>query len=35
MINPVAKHAQKFNKSVVQRDRKKDYTRKPKHGKFP
>lgn len=30
MNNLVAKHARKYNKSVVMRDRKKDYTRKGK-----
>ena len=30
MNNLVAKHARKFNKAVVMRDRKKDYTRKGK-----
>ncbi len=30
MMNPVAKHARKFNKAAVHRDRKKDYTRKGK-----
>ena len=29
--NLVAKHARKFNKAVVMRDRKKDYTRKGKN----
>lgn len=29
--NYVAKNAHLFNKSVVQRDRKNDYTRKEKH----
>jgi len=29
--NPVAKHANKFNKCAVHRDRKNDYKRKPKH----
>jgi hypothetical protein len=29
--NPVAKNMNKFNKSVVQKDKKSDYTRKPKH----
>lgn len=28
--NYVAKHASKFNKAVVMRDRKKEYKRKPK-----
>lgn len=31
--NPVAKNANEFNKSVVMRDRKNDYKRKPKHKK--
>lgn len=31
--NPVAKHANKFNKAAVHADRKNDYKRKPKHGK--
>lgn len=30
MNNLVAKHARKFNKAVVMRDRKKDYSRKGK-----
>jgi hypothetical protein len=30
MKNPVAKHARTYNKSVVMRDKKKDYTRKGK-----
>ncbi len=30
MNNLVAKHARKYNKAVVMRDRKKDYTRKGK-----
>ena len=30
MNNLVAKHARKYNKAVVHRDRKKDYTRKGK-----
>ena len=29
--NFVAKNANKFNRSVVMRDRKNDYKRKPKH----
>ena len=29
--NPVAKHARKFNKAAVHRDRKNDYSRKTKH----
>jgi hypothetical protein len=29
--NPVAKHARTFNKATVQRDKKNDYKRKPKH----
>lgn len=29
--NFVAKHARTFNRSVVQRDRKNDYSRKEKH----
>lgn len=29
--NPVAKNMNKFNKAVVQKDKKSDYTRKPKH----
>jgi hypothetical protein len=33
MNNPVAKHARKFNKAAPHRDRKNDYTRKPKHKK--
>lgn len=33
MNNPVAKHARKFNKAVVMRDRKNDYRRKAKHPK--
>lgn len=32
-MNPVAKHAHKFNRAVVQRNRKTDYTRKSKHKK--
>lgn len=32
-MNPVAKNAHKFNKSTVQRDKKNDYSRKPKHKK--
>lgn len=31
MNNPVAKHANKFNKCAVHRDRKNDYKRKAKH----
>lgn len=31
--NLVAKHARKFNKAAVHRDRKNDYKRKPKHSK--
>lgn len=31
MNNLVAKHARAFNKATVQRDKKKDYTRKQKH----
>lgn len=31
--NLVAKHAAKFNKSAVHRDRKHDYRRKAKHTK--
>lgn len=30
-MNPVAKFAHKVNKSVVYRDKKKDYVRKAKH----
>ena len=30
-MNIVAKYAKKYNKSVVYRDRKNDYTRKSKH----
>lgn len=33
MNNLVAKYAKQFNKSAVQRDRKNDYRRKPKHKK--
>lgn len=33
MNNLVAKHAMKFNKATVQRDKKKDYKRKDKHKK--
>lgn len=33
MNNLVAKHALKFNKATVQRDKKKDYSRKVKHKK--
>lgn len=29
--NLVAKHARTFNRATVQRDRKKDYQRQPKH----
>ena len=29
--NPVAKHANEFNKSAIMRNRKTDYKRKPKH----
>jgi hypothetical protein len=29
--NLVAKHARSFNRAVVQKDRKNDYQRKPKH----
>lgn len=29
--NPVAKHANKFNRPATHKDRKNDYTRKPKH----
>lgn len=32
-MNPVAKNAHKFNKSVAQRDKKNDYSRKSKHKK--
>lgn len=32
-FNPVAKHARKFNKAAVFRNRKFDYQRKPKHRK--
>lgn len=31
MNNLVAKHARQFNKATVQRDKKNDYQRKPKH----
>ena len=31
MNNLVAKHARKYNKATVQRDKKNDYTRKNKH----
>jgi hypothetical protein len=31
MSNLVAKHARKFNKAAVHRDRKNDYSRKTKH----
>lgn len=31
--NPVAKHANRFNKPATMRDRKNDYMRKPKHKK--
>lgn len=31
--NLVAKHARTFNKAAVHRDRKNDYSRKPKHSK--
>ena len=31
--NLVAKHARKFNKSAVHRDKKNDYSRKEKHSK--
>jgi predicted nucleic acid-binding protein len=31
MRNLVAKHARKYNKAAVHRDRKNDYQRKPKH----
>jgi hypothetical protein len=31
MQNIVAKHANKFNRASVQRDKKKDYSRKLKH----
>lgn len=33
MNNLVAKHAGKYNKSSVQKDRKNTYARKPKHVK--
>ena len=33
MNNLVAKHANRFNKATVQRDRKNDYKRKAKHKK--
>jgi hypothetical protein len=33
MQNLVAKHARKYNKASVQRDRKNDYNRKTKHKK--
>lgn len=34
-MNPVAKHAGKFNKAVTMRDRKNDYRRNEKHkGKY-
>jgi hypothetical protein len=33
MNNPVAKHANKFNKAATHRDRKNDYKRKQKHKK--
>jgi hypothetical protein len=33
MNNPVAKHANKFNKAATHRDRKNDYKRKAKHNK--
>ena len=33
MNNLVAKHANKYNKASVQRDKKNDYTRKTKHKK--
>jgi hypothetical protein len=32
--NPVAKHARKFNKHAVHRDRKNDYQRNAKHRKL-
>ena len=31
MNNPVAKHANRFNKPATHRDRKNDYKRQPKH----
>lgn len=33
-FNPVAKHAHDFNKSVVMRNKKKDYRRKERNGSF-
>jgi len=33
MQNLVAKHARKFNKATVQRDKKNDYKRNTKHKK--
>lgn len=33
MNNPVAKHANQFNKAATHRDRKNDYKRKAKHKK--